>query len=308
MVHVVIGAGPVGRTITEQLSASGHEVRLLTRSGSGPDHPLVDRRRVDAADPAALRPALEGAEAVFDCMHASAYDERVWRVELPAAERVVLAAAGEVGAVVVFPESLYAYTRTDAPMTENDPRDRPEGKGAVRRDLLRVRAESATDTVSVAASDFIGPHVLANGHMGERAVTPVLEGGTLRVLGSLDQPHSWTYVPDLAAAMVRAAELPDVRGQVVHAPTNPPRSQREVVTAYAETVGRPVPRLGTIPGWLLTMAGRVHRPTRELVAMSYQLDGPFVLDSTLSERRLDLSPTPWPQVIAETMAWWQTRR
>ena len=45
--------------------------------------------------------------------------------------------------------------------------------------------------------------------MGERVVSKVLDGGTIRVLGSLDQPHSWTYVPDLAAAMIRASERPD---------------------------------------------------------------------------------------------------
>ncbi len=32
--HVVTGAGPVGWTIAEQLADAGHEVRVLTRSGS----------------------------------------------------------------------------------------------------------------------------------------------------------------------------------------------------------------------------------------------------------------------------------
>ena len=49
----------------------------------------------------------------------------------------MLAAAGRVGAVVVFPESLYAYGRVDRPITEDTPRDATAGKLAVRADLLR---------------------------------------------------------------------------------------------------------------------------------------------------------------------------
>lgn len=52
-VHVVTGAGPVGTTVATHLALAGHRVRLLTRSGSGPDHPAIERRRVDlsATDP-----------------------------------------------------------------------------------------------------------------------------------------------------------------------------------------------------------------------------------------------------------------
>ncbi len=122
-VHVVTGAGPVGSTVALQLADAGHQVRLLTRSGSGPVHPLIDRRRVDVSRPESLAEAFDGAVAVHHCIHGSAYDAKVWRAELPQAEAAVLAAAGRVGAVVVFPESLYSYGRVDGPMTEATPRD-----------------------------------------------------------------------------------------------------------------------------------------------------------------------------------------
>lgn len=41
--YVVTGAGPVGWTVAEQLAAAGRRVRILTRSGSGPDHPLIEK-------------------------------------------------------------------------------------------------------------------------------------------------------------------------------------------------------------------------------------------------------------------------
>src|SRR4051794_32989146 len=152
--YIVTGAGPVGTTIAEQLAGRGQRVRILTRSGSGPDHPLVERRSVDVSRPEALDELFAGAAAIFHCIHGSAYSAAAWEAELPAAEQNVLAAAGRAGAVVVFPESLYSYDRPDQVMTEDSPRRADGGKRGVRTALLAGRASSATPTVSVVASDF----------------------------------------------------------------------------------------------------------------------------------------------------------
>lgn len=304
--HVVTGAGPVGATVALQLADAGERVTLVTRSGSGPEHPLIERRQVDVARPGALAAVLDGAVAVHHCIHASRYDAATWRAELVPAEQALLAAAGAAGAVVVFPESLYAYGRVTGPITEDTPRTATAGKPGVRTALLRARAASATPTVSVAASDFLGPRVLTS-HAGERMAAAVLGGRTLRVVGSLDQPHSWTYVPDLAAAMIRAAADESLWNSVLHAPTGPALTQRELATAFAGAAGVPVPRLGTIPAGMLRAIGLVHRDTRELAEMSFQFTAPFVLDSTASEERLGLEPTPFDDAIRATADWWRAR-
>ena len=93
---------------------------------------------------------------VHHCIHGSAYDARAWRAELPAAEKVVLEAAGRIGAVVVFPESLYSYGPVDGPMTEDLPRaaldrqarrpDRPAGpaRGLAHADRSASRRPTST--------------------------------------------------------------------------------------------------------------------------------------------------------------------
>lgn len=304
MTHVVIGAGPVGTTVATQLADRGTAVRVLTRSGSGPLGPLIERRRVDAGDAAELAPALEGATAVFHCIHGSRYDSRTWRRELPVAERVVLEAAGRVGAVVVFPESLYSYGPVDRPMREDDPRPGGPGKLGVRADLLRAREASPTPTVSVAASDFYGP-LVRTAHAGERMVPAVLAGRTMRVLGSADQPHSWTYVPDLAAAMIKAADTPQLWNSLLHAPTAPALTQRALVAAYAEAAGVPAPQVATIPAWALHTLGVVSRDLRELAETAYMFTAPFVLDSSRSEAALGLAPTPIEVGTKATVDWWR---
>lgn len=302
-IHVVTGAGPVGSTVAQQLAEAGHRVRLLTRSGSGPVHPLIDRRRVDVAQPSALVEAVEGAAAIYHCIHGSAYDARVWRAELPRAERTVLEAAGRVGAVVVFPESLYSYGPVDGPMTEDTPRTATEGKLGVRTDLLSQRAASGVPTVSVAASDFYGP-LVRDAHAGERLVPTVLAGRRMRVLGSLDQPHSFTYVPDLAAAMVAAAAREDLWDSFLHAPTAPAITQRHLIELVAAAGQVPVPRVSAIPASVLRGMGLVSRGMRELAETSYMFTRPFVLDSAASEQRLGIVPTPMETGIKATVAWW----
>ncbi|QCQ93018.1 NAD-dependent epimerase/dehydratase family protein [Rhodococcus sp. SGAir0479] len=303
--QVVTGAGPVGWTVAEQLAEAGHDVRVLTRSGSGPDHPRIERRKLDVSDAAALGPALEGASAVFHCIHGSAYDVRAWERELPAAEQTVMDAAHRVGAVVVFPESLYSYGRPDGVMTEDGPRDATSGKLGVRTRLLAARAAHPTSTVSVVASDFFGPRV-RTAHAGERVVPSVLNGKTIRVLGRADVEHSFTYVPDLAAAMITAAHDPALWNSVLHAPTAPAVTQRQMVEAYAHAAQVRPPKVGTLPGGLLRALGTVHRPTRELAEMLYQFEAPYVMDSRRSERRLHLAPTPLAQAATETVRWWRT--
>ncbi|MCO7240721.1 NAD-dependent epimerase/dehydratase family protein, partial [Aeromicrobium sp. CnD17-E] len=229
MSALVIGAGQVGPHVATLLAGRGEEVTVATRSGSGPEHPLVTRTRLDATDASALERAFADVDVVHLCVHASAYRPDVWERELPPLERAVLTAAERHGVHVVYPESVYAFD-TSTPLGA-DLRVAPRSAlGRVRAALLERRAASTARTTSVVASDFYGPGA-SMAHGGDRMVGPATSGRTVRPLGRVDLPHAWTYLPDLAAAMVAAADAtagPDVvLAPVVHA------SQRELALAYA---------------------------------------------------------------------------
>lgn len=308
--HVVAGAGPVGRTIAEQLATQGHTVRILTRSGNGPTGDRLENLEVDVNDRTALAAALRHdtePTAVHLCIHGSAYRADTWARELPAAERAVLDTVADTGhdrTIVTFPESLYSYSTPENVMTENSPREAHTGKRGVRRTLLAARAAHPTPTVSVVAADFFGPHV-RDALAGERLVPTVLAGKKPYALASADTPHSFTYVPDLAAAMIAAAREPSTWNTVLHAPTSPPVTQRELITALATAADLPAPRIGTIPAWAVRAAALVHHDTRELAEILYQVTAPFVMDSSYTEKLLGLTPTPLEEAAAATVAWWR---
>ncbi|GAA4024432.1 NAD-dependent epimerase/dehydratase family protein [Arthrobacter methylotrophus] len=302
--YVVTGAGPVGWTIAQQLAQRGERVRILTRSGSGPEHALIEKRRVDVSDPAKVAQALEGATGVFHCIHGSAYRAKAWAAELPQAEQVVMDAAVAAGAVVVFPESLYSYSEPDKIMTEGSPREAAGGKRGIRSALLKAREGHAANTVSVVAGDFFGP-LVRMAHAGERMVPLVLGGKTVQVLASADQPHSFTYVPDLAAAMIAAAHKPELWNSVLHAPTGPAMTMRGIARNVARSAGAPEPKLSVVPSWLLRTLGLFSIDMRELAEMLYQFERPFIMDSTASQAMLELEPTPFADAMAATVAWWR---
>lgn len=301
--YVVTGAGPVGWAVAEHLAGAGHSVRIVTRSGSGPAHPGVERVAADVSRPELLHGLFDGAGAVFHCIHGSEYSAAAWRRELPAAEQAVLEAAAGAGAVVVFPESLYSYSEPGRVMTEDGPRLAEGGKRGIRTGLLAARQAARADTVSVVAGDFFGPRV-RGAHAGERMLEPLLAGKPVTVLGSADQPHSFTYAPDLAAAMVRAADTPDAWNQVLHAPTGPAVTQRALAAAFAAAAGVRTPRVRTIPGWAVRALAPAVPSMREIAEMLYQFERPFVMDSRASEEVLGLTPTSLNKAAAATVAWW----
>lgn len=302
--HLVVGAGPIGSTLALYLAERGDHVRLLTRSGSGPEHRGIERRAGDAGAAAELWSAIDGAAAVHWCLHASRYRADTWRAELPALESGVLRAASSADIPVIFAESLYALDSGEQPFTSASPFVPGSAKGEVRVELLRAREHARARTVSVAASDYFGPFARANAHAGERMIVPILRGRTVRPLGAVDQPHSFTYLPDLATAMARAADDTAIDGLVM-APTAPPITQRDLIAEYARAADVHAPRVRPIPGGLLRWAGRLHRDSAELAEMLHQWEQPYVMDSRSDETRLGVTPTPLEDAAAATIAWWR---
>jgi nucleoside-diphosphate-sugar epimerase len=62
--HVIVGAGQVGRHLAELLATQGHDVTVVTRSGSGPEN--VTRIAADATDRDRLIEITKGADALYN--------------------------------------------------------------------------------------------------------------------------------------------------------------------------------------------------------------------------------------------------
>jgi uncharacterized protein YbjT (DUF2867 family) len=64
---VVVGAGGTGVATAELLADADQDVRLITRRGSGPEHPRIQRIAADATDTQRLIELTTGAGILFNC-------------------------------------------------------------------------------------------------------------------------------------------------------------------------------------------------------------------------------------------------
>ena len=159
----------------------------------------------------------------------------------------------------------------------------------------------------MAASDFYGP-LVRNAHAGERMVPTVLAGRTMRVVGSPDQPHSFTYVPDLAAAMIAAAARPDLWNSFLHAPTAAPVTQRRLVELVAEAGGVPTPRMSSVPVPVLGAVGLVSRRCARWPRPATCSRSPSSWTRPPARSGSGSEPTPLADGLARTVAWWRAQQ
>ena len=85
-----------------------------------------------------------------------------------------------------------------------------------------AHAQGRVEVAAVRASDFYGPGV-ENAALGDISFGRLARGASARVVGDPDQPHSFTYVPDVARALVSVAEADDAMGQAWNVPNAPDR-------------------------------------------------------------------------------------
>ncbi|MFJ6935416.1 NAD-dependent epimerase/dehydratase family protein [Streptomyces sp. NPDC101132] len=305
--HVVVGFGPAGAATARLLAGQGHEVRVITRAGRSPE-PGIEHVALDASDGERLAEAARGAVALYGCA-APPYHQ--WAGAWPALAGALCAAAERSGAVLVMLGNLYGYGPVSGRMTEDLPPAATGLKGRVRaaawEQALELHEQGRIRAVEVRASDFFGPGVTEGGHLAGRVVPRVLRGKSVSSLGDPDAPHSWTYVPDVAGALVELAGEERAWGRAWHVPTAPARSTRQMVELMAAEAGTGPVAVRALPPAVLTLAGLFSPLLRELKEIRYQFDEPFVVDSSAYESRFTLRPTPLDTQIKATVDWWRSR-
>jgi nucleoside-diphosphate-sugar epimerase len=302
--HVIVGAGPVGSGTASLLADAGHEVRIVTRHGTGPDRPGIERVAADASLAGELRGLVSGAVAIYNCANPPYHR---WATDWPPLAAALLDAAEQSGAVLVTTSNLYGYGPVDHPMTESDPLEAAFTNGRVRaqmwNDALEAHRQGRVRVTEARAADYFGPGLTDSSSLG-RAIPRILSGKTVRVLGSPDVAHSWTYVPDVARALVTLGTEPRAWGHAWHVPTAPPQTQREMITAFAEVATVDPPNVTSVPSAAVLMAGLVSPTVRAVRDVAYQFDRPFIIDSSKFTRTFGVTATNTREALLETYTAW----
>jgi nucleoside-diphosphate-sugar epimerase len=305
--HVVFGAGQVGRALAARLAGLGVPVRIVSRHQ--PSAPLdgCDWQAADATDPEAATDAAKGASVVYQCLNAPYTD---WPKRFPPLQRGALSAAERNGALLVSLENVYAYGPTGGkPMTEDLPLAATTVKGRTRAAMtqeLLAAADAGRVRVAIGrASDFFGAGATESS-LGERVFGNAVAGKRADFIGNPNLLHTYSYIPDIAAGLATLGTDERAVGGVWHLPGPETVTTRQLLELVAGDVGHPV-GVRSLPKLAVRALGLFNPTIRELVELSYEFEQPFVLDTTKYQSTFGKEATPLATAIATTVEWYRGR-
>ena len=305
--HVVFGTGQVGSALAAHLADLGIPVRTVSMHRPSTPPGGADWRAADVTDPEAAADAAKGASVIYQCLNAP-YTQ--WPERFPPLQRAVLAAAERTGALLVSLENLYGYGPTGGrQMTEDLPLAATTVKGRTRADMtaeLLAAAQAGRVRIAIGRASDFGAGVTQGSALGERVFGNALAGRRADFIGNPDLPHTYSYVPDIAAGLATLGTDARAAGQVWHLPGPQTVTTRALLDLVAGEVGhqvgvRSVPRLAVRA---LALASPL---MRGLAEMSYQFDEPFVLDTSKYQSVFGAAGTPLADAIGATVAWYRTQ-
>ncbi len=223
-------------------------------------------------------------------------------------------------AVLGVAENLYMYSRGCPVINEDTPEDPPTRKGLLRKQLHDRLVETA-ERDGPRLDHPCMPPTTTDREPFSRALfgtqlflDPLFNGKRPRVVGSVDQPHTYTYVEDYGRALAVAALDPRAHGRAWIVPNDRTVTAGEAAELFFNEAARqhPVPHqagrrktLGTIPRPLIAGLGLFNPLLRELVEMLYQKEEPYVVDGGRFARLFSFSPTPLEEGVRRTIEWYR---
>jgi nucleoside-diphosphate-sugar epimerase len=307
--HVVFGTGAVGMSVMDALIQRGRRrVWMVNRSGRVSVPEGVELVGGDATNVAFAREAGEGASVVYVALNPP-YDK--WPELFPPLQAAVLEGAASAGAKLIAMENLYMYGPTDGrPLTEGLPYAPNTRKGAVRarmsEELMKAHSSGRVRVAIGRASDFFGPRVLASA-AGEQVFGRAVQGKSAQVAGDPNQPHTYTYAPDVGGGLAILGEHEEALGRAWHLPSPETLTTRQFVEMIFEEVGKPA-RIQAAPKIVLRAMGLFNPGMREMIEMLYAFEEPFVVHDSRFEQAFGEQATPLREAIQRTVRWYREER
>jgi nucleoside-diphosphate-sugar epimerase len=300
-------AGAIGQSIAAALREAGRPYRVVGRSREslarsfGGD-PQAEIATWNPDDPASVRAAARGIDTIVYLVGVN-----YWQFELhpPLMAKTLAGAVAEGVRHMLLVGTVYPYghART-TPVREDHPREPHTFKGRMRKAqedlLLEAHAGARIKGAVLRLPDFYGPDVEKSFLQG--AITAAIRGGAANMIGPLDRPHEFVFVPDVGPVVARLVDTAAAWGRVWHLAGAGVTTQRALVDEIGRQVGRPV-KVRAAGKWMLRIVGLFNQFMREMVEMHYLLTEPVIMDDTALQALIGpIAKTPYAEGIRQTLA------
>lgn len=303
--HIVIGVGTIGGRVARMLAEKGKRVIVVSRSKPDLGIAGVEEKTADASSLESLLTVASSAKVIYNCANPP-YNS--WEAEWPKISSSVSEFAMRTGADLVICSNLYGYGPHDGVLTEDFPLNATWANGVARARVWQEN-KALNDAGKLRVTEVRGSdYICANeqSRMGDRVVPNLIAGKPIQLLGSIDQPHTWTDPDDVAKLMITLAEDYGSWGRAWHVPSNEPKTQREVVADIAKELGVTDYKVAPVGVLLESILGLFNPVIRELNRGRYQFAKPYVVSSKAAQETFGLLPKPWNQVITDLVKSYKT--
>lgn len=308
MKYAIFGAsGTVGKTLVPLLAAQGSIVRVVGRSAErlrrdfGQFEPQTEICAADLSDANGASTAAAGMDTIVYLVGVP-YTEFA---QHPKLTRIALDAAVSAGVRrFVHLSTVYPYGRPQRDrIDESHPRNPHTFKGRMRKEqedlVLAADGRNGMRTAILRPPDFYGP--TSELSFVYSIFDAALKGNTANVIGPIDTPHEFIFVPDLAAVLLELSAKDQAYGQAWNVAGPGLITTRRFAELIFAAVSRR-PKLRVANKMMLRILGLFNPLLREVVEMHYLWTTPVVLDDSRLRRLLpDMRKTSYEDGIQETL-------
>lgn len=301
MITILGAGGAISNELVQRLAAAKQPFRLVGRNPAT-NPAAAETVSADLTNTADAIRAVAGSSIVF-LLVGLKYDHKLWAEAWPRIMANTVEASKRAGARLVFFDNVYMYGRVNGPMTEKTPYHPCSRKGEVRSriaDSLMDEWKAGRLTAMIArCADFYGPGA-TNGLPNTMVFDPMSKGQAANCLARDDAPHSYTYTPDAADALLKLAASDTAWNQTWHLPTTPdPPTGKAFIEMSAAAMGVK-PKYRVLGPIMLRLAGLFNPVVGEVREMLYQNDSPYLFDSSKYARAFGFTGTPYAEGISAT--------
>jgi nucleoside-diphosphate-sugar epimerase len=301
-------AGAIGNTVARSLAAQGTPYRVVGRGRAALERdfgadPLAEIATWDPETPASVQAAAAGVDTIVYMVGVD-----YWRFELhPRLMRKTLDGAIAAGVKrILLIGTVYPYGRPRAtPLREDHPRAPHTFKGRMRKEqedvLFDAQARGLVDAAVLRLPDFYGPGA-GDKSLLAGAFRAAVDGGAADLVGPVDTPHEFVFVPDVGPVVARLLAEPAAWGRAWHLAGAGATSQQAMVDEISRQAGARV-RTRVAGQGLLRLLGLFKPILREMVEMHYLQTEPVIMDDAALRGLIGpIAKTPYAEGVRRTLA------
>ena len=148
--------------------------------------------------------------------------------------------------------------------------------------------------------DFYGPGVEASLLHG--AARAAVHGGTADMVGPIDRPHEFVFVPDVGPVVAKLLDTQPAFGEIWNFAGAGITTQRELVSEMERQTGTKL-KLRVVGKTMLRLIGLFNKLMREMVEMNYLMTDPLIMDDTALQQLIGpIRKTPYAEGIRQMLA------